>query len=125
LWASASCAVDAEAEASAERALNYSIEDGMKLVDLDPRWLTPEVMVFRCPACNDGLLSLKSVAMTIRDQMALFHEKLGEPLAGQTHPCDAETLWTFSGTDFHTFSASPSLNIEGHWHKTITNGNIQ
>lgn len=97
----------------------------MKLTELDPRWLTPEVFVFRCPACSDGgLLSIKTVPMGIREQMALFHEKLGEPTAGRTHPCKVDMAWTCSGTDFATITINPSLNVEGHWHKTITNGEI-
>lgn len=95
----------------------------MKLSELEPRWLTAEVFVFRCPACTGGLgmLSLKSVAMSVNDQVALFEQHLGDR-ATYVHPCKAGQSWKFSGTDFATITVSPSLNVEGHWHKTITNG---
>jgi hypothetical protein len=97
----------------------------VKLAELDPRWLTPEVLVFNCPACSDGgRLSLKSVPMGIWDQIVLFRDKLGSQEGRRVHPCNADQAWTFSGTDFATLSATPSLNVEGHWHHTITNGEI-
>ena len=95
----------------------------MRLIDLAPRWLTPNVFAFRCPACKHGLLSVKNVPMAIDDQFAIFEVMLGND-AHYTHPCKAPMAWTFSGTDFASLTVSPSLNVEGHWHHTITNGEI-
>jgi hypothetical protein len=96
----------------------------VRFADLNPQWITPDVVVFRCSACKDGWLSLKTVPMSIRDQFALFSEKFSGN-GGNVHPCEANVCWTITDRAFETFTAMPSLNVSGHWHKTITNGEFQ
>lgn len=40
----------------------------MKLADLEPAWLSPDVLVFRSPAGHGDLLTAKRVPMSREDQ---------------------------------------------------------
>jgi hypothetical protein len=116
----------------------------MKLTDLQPRWLTPNVFIFRCPHCvtrgGDGKydqywLSVKNVPMSTHDQIVLFEANKLQDYRGAfvVVPCKEDCCWTISGPpspyppglpDFATMSVTPSLNASasGHWHGFITNG---
>lgn len=107
----------------------------MRLTDLDPRWISENVFVFRCPHCRvkspgkEVWISSKNIAMGVSEQFELFasagveekHQRRG------VVPMEEGCIWTFSTKDFATISVSPSVNAEssGHWHGTITNGEIQ
>jgi len=110
----------------------------MRLVDLEPRWLTSNVFIFRCPHCvargGDGKydqnwLSCKNGAMSTRDQILLF-EQHKDLIDGKgafiVVPCKADHSWSISGVDFASMSVTPSLDASasGHWHGFITNGEI-
>jgi len=107
----------------------------MKLSELSPRWIHPNVFVFRCPHCPDSgvLLMCKNIEMDLRDQMELIFKEFG------THgqlvvPDKAEMAWTITGripSDPHQafaddITVTPSLDASksGHWHGFITNGEI-
>lgn len=99
----------------------------MKLTDLEPRWVTPNLFIFKCPHCGTVLLSCKNAAMAEREQYDAFEKVIGEDWNTLVVPCKNEMAWTFSGQDFATLSVTPSLNASasGHWHGFITNGDIQ
>jgi hypothetical protein len=102
----------------------------MKLTDLEPRWLTPNVFVFKCPHCvlqgwekRQHWLSCKNVAMSNEDQWNLFQTELGDRVVV---PSKADMAWNFSTADFSTISITPSIDASpsGDWHGHVTAGEI-
>ena len=106
----------------------------MKLVDLEPRWVHPNVFVFLCPHCKGILLSCKNVEMSATDQRRLFEEEFGDTWSDQVITSQGNQAWNISGTRpmdpsaaFPTdLSVNPSLDASasGHWHGHIINGEI-
>lgn len=98
----------------------------MRLLDLEPRWIHPNLFLFKCPHCQKDLLSCKNVAMSQREQWDLFEKAVGEDWNALIVPCRDEMAWTFSGNDFETLTVTPSLDASasGHWHGFIRNGQI-
>jgi uncharacterized protein DUF6527 len=99
----------------------------MRLLDLEPRWIHPNVFLFKCPHCQKDLLSCKNVVMSSRDQHDLFEKALGEDWNMIVVPCKEDQAWSFSNQDFSTISVTPSFDASksGHWHGYITNGEIR
>ena len=105
----------------------------MKLTDLEPRWLTPDVFIFRNPTGGKDWLTCKRVAMSQKDQMRLVWgdytdpstktEWVGKPVV-LTNP---DMAWKFAGNDFETLTVTPSIDASasGNWHGFITNGEIK
>ena len=50
----------------------------MRLIDLEPRWIHPNLFVFLCPHCRNVLLSCKNIEMSTRTQHDLFKKEFGE-----------------------------------------------
>lgn len=98
----------------------------MRLVELNPKWITPNVFVFDCPHCQQILLSCKNVVISEREQYEHFEKALGEDWHMIVVPCRNEFAWAFSGDSFETMSITPSLDASasGHWHGLITNGQV-
>lgn len=100
----------------------------MRLTDLDPRWVHPNVFVFRCPCKPDCTfwLSCKDVAMNTADQTDLFIEHIGKPGLGCAITSKADCAWALSSRDFATMTATPSLDFSAakHWHGHISAGAI-
>ena len=105
----------------------------MRLADLEPRWLSETVFVFRCPCCLGTeralWLSCKSGPMDSGDQRDLFREAGLEPcgkgaVVVGTVPAVA---WTIAGRDFGALTVTPSIDASpaGHWHGFITAGEIR
>jgi hypothetical protein len=104
----------------------------MRLTDLNPRWLTPNVFVFECPCGCYGTpralwLSCKNIVLPSHDQFELFATTIGEDWNMTTVPMKAEFAWTFSGSDFSMLTVTPSIDASasGHWHGFITNGVVR
>ena len=107
----------------------------MRLTELEPRWIHPNLFVFLCPHCKGVLLACKNINMTHREQREIFEREFGEDWNEKVVPCRPETTWSISGsvpTDtkaaFITdLSVSPSIDASasGHWHGHITNGDIR
>lgn len=101
----------------------------MKLTELEPRWLNDHVFVFRCPHCRKTWISCKNVAMQIQEQIELFAgaglDATGPRYA--TVPMRADCAWQISGKDFATLTVMPSIDASasGHWHGSITGGEIR
>jgi hypothetical protein len=89
-----------------------ALETVCKLLDLSPRWLTIESgrkgmgISFRCPHCQER-------------NAIMFENPLDEgPPAGNG------TLWKRYGDTFENLSLEPSINVKGHWHGFIKNGDV-
>ena len=105
----------------------------MRIVDLEPRWLSETVFVFRCPCCLGTeralWLSCKSASMEGGAQRDLFRDAGLEPsgkgavVVGTVDDC----AWSVSSKDFATMSVTPSIDASraGHWHGFITAGEIR
>lgn len=97
----------------------------MKLTELEPRWLTPDVFIFRSPSgCGDWLSCKRSL---LPQQHKFFYEKcpalIGQAIVGTV----TDMCWNFeAGCDFNTITVTPSIDASasGNWHGFITNGVI-
>ncbi len=97
----------------------------MRLSELQPRWIHPNVFVFLCPHCKVDLLSCKNVEMSHREQRELFEKEFGDNWSTLVVPMNPDTVWKIIGT-LPEVSVSPSVDASasGHWHGNITNGEI-
>lgn len=105
----------------------------MRLLDLDPRWLSPDMFIFRNPTGGGDWLTCKRKPMLMKQQRELIYGDWRDP-STKTEWCgtpvvmtNPETAWAFSGEDFATLSVSPSIDASasGNWHGFITDGEIQ
>jgi len=115
----------------------------MTLAELEPRWLETDGkrigIIFLCPHCRKEPVSCfwiptKYIAGDGDDsQYGLFARLL--PTFGDAYadfgpedvvPCRRDYAWVTSGDDFATMTITPSIDASasGHWHGSITNGNI-
>lgn len=99
----------------------------MRLLDLEPKWIHPNIFAFKCPHCREVTLTCKNVPMEFLKQWEVFDKEYGPGrwntiLVGTRD----ETAWSISGTDFSTMTVNPSLDASasGHWHGFIRNGEI-
>lgn len=96
----------------------------MKLIELQPRWLNPNVLAFLCPHCQKFWLTCKNIVLSSSQQFDLYQESFGDDWNMLVVPCREEFCWTFSSADFNSLSVSPSVDASnsGHWHGSIING---
>jgi len=107
----------------------------MRLTELEPRWIHPNVFVFKCPHCREVYLTCKNVQMENREQRELFEREFGDSWNEIVVPMRAETSWSISGTRpanpnaafVEDLTVTPSIDASpsGHWHGFITNGEIR
>lgn len=98
----------------------------MKLTDLEPQWITPDLFIFRNPTGGNDWLSCKRVPMTHKEQCEKLWEK--PECKGRTIVSTvADMAWKFDGNDFSTLTVTPSIDASrsGNWHGFITNGEIR
>jgi hypothetical protein len=105
----------------------------MKLIDLEPRWITPNFFIFRCPCCQKAFLTCKNIVLSREDVWNTLRTYLGEDWNEIVVPPKAETAWNITGStrdpnaSFPTdLTVTPSIDASasGHWHGFITNGEI-
>lgn len=98
----------------------------MKLLDLDPRWVTNDIFIFKNPTGGKYYLSCKRVNLHSCDQIDLVRAKYPDLDELNIVPCKQESCWEFAGNDFATMTVTPSLDASasGNWHGFITNGEI-
>lgn len=100
----------------------------MKLTELEPRWLSEHLFVFRCPHCRKTWLSCKSIAMSHKEQFDLFRAADLDPFGPHYAivPMKPDVAWKTDGRDFSALSVTPSIDASaaGHWHGFITKGEI-
>jgi len=98
----------------------------MKLLDLEPEWLTPDMFVFKSPSGKGYLITCKRVPMSFKEQYDVIYAPgskfIGKPVV-QTKP---DFAWKFEGNDFNNLTIYPSIDASasGNWHGFITNGEI-
>lgn len=105
----------------------------MKLSELEPRWITPDMFIFRNPTGGNDWLTCKRVAMPMKEQQwavwgdymdpSTKTEWAGKSVVLTTPDC----AWRFDGYDFETLTVTPSVDASasGNWHGFITNGEIR
>lgn len=95
----------------------------MKLTDLSPEWLTPDLFIFKNPTGGEHWLSCPRVRMEHGEQHDLFEEKYPDRVIVGANP---DHLWKYEGSDFATMTVTPSIDASksGNWHGFITNGEI-
>jgi hypothetical protein len=96
----------------------------MKLTELEPRWIHPNIFVFRCPCCRKVWLSCKNVVMaSFKETHDALFAGLGEGWREAVVPPKHDFAWSITGT-FEDMTVSPSLDCSasGHWHGYITGG---
>jgi hypothetical protein len=95
----------------------------MKLADLEPRWIHPDVLAFRCPCCRKLWLTIKKAAMSEAEQHSLFKSSFGEWWNLDVVGSRPDFAWSISG-DLNNLTVMPSVDASasGHWHGYITNG---
>ncbi len=99
----------------------------MRLTELNPRWVHPNILAFDCPCCKKVILTCKDIEMGVCDQMDIFVKHFGEGNGLTIVPCKKEQSWKIENRDdFNTLTAAPSLDASaaGHWHGFIRNGEI-
>ena len=99
----------------------------MRLIDLEPSWLSKDVFIFRNPTGGKDWLTCKRVEIRLRDQYKLIYEdnsRFIEETVVMTRP---EFAWKFEGSDFNIMTVSPSIDASasGNWHGFIVNGEIR
>lgn len=99
----------------------------MRLIDLNPRWLTPDLFIFRSPTPGSKeWLTCPRVRMTRDEQRQLFDDKVGEDNSHTIVGWNPDHCWRYEGSDFATMTVTPSIDASasGNWHGFITNGDI-
>lgn len=105
------------------------MEDGdMKLIDLEPVWLSPDMFAFKNPTGGKYWLTCKRVIMPRRQQAELCYTN---PEIQHAEGCvvltEPDYAWNFSGNDFNALTVMPSIDASasGNWHGFITDGVIR
>jgi hypothetical protein len=98
----------------------------VKLIDLEPAWLSPDVFIFRSPAGHGDLITRKKVPMPIKEQYELIYKQNPQYKGKAVVMTRAEMAWRFNGNDFATMTVTPSIDASasGNWHGFIRNGKI-
>lgn len=98
----------------------------MKLTDLEPAWLSPDVFIFKSPTGRGDLLTCKRVPMSHIDQYDLIYANNLQYRKQIIIMSNEEMAWSFEGNDFSTMTVSPSIDASasGNWHGHIINGEI-
>lgn len=101
----------------------------MRLLDLEPRWLSENVFAFLCPHCHKVRLTCKNVVMLNKDQRELVVAANLEPTGPRYGVVlmKEDCAWKWDTTNFETMSVTPSIDASasGHWHGFITKGEIK
>ena len=96
----------------------------MKLTELKPEWLTPDMFMFKSPMGHGDWITCKRVPMSLKEQFDVIYPAHKGKIVVQTRP---EMAWKFNGNDFDTMTVSPSIDCSasGNWHGFIVNGEIK
>ena len=88
-------------------------------MELKPKWVTESVggpiigFTFLCPHCGEVRLPV----WTGGGRNLGVMKARGPHIAGPT-----DERWKVTGKDFETISVFPSVDVRGHWHGMIENG---
>lgn len=99
----------------------------MRLVDLEPEWLTPDLFIFKNPMGGDNWLTCKRISILRREQYDLIYYKSKKYVGKVVVLSNPDVAWSFEGNDFNTLTVTPSIDASssGNWHGFITNGEIK
>jgi hypothetical protein len=97
-----------------------------RLSELSPRWIHPDVFVFKCPHCMQWWIPCKRIEMSSKAQYDLYEKEFGEDWNSLVIPVKESFSWKISGDEFDSMTVSPSIDAShsGHWHGNIANGEI-
>lgn len=94
----------------------------MKLENLNPKWVTDAWghhsdakfgITFKCPHCSKRL-------------GVMFKNPIGETNQDALWAIPIASLkWDRKGETFESLSLSPSIDVKGHWHGYIRNGQVE
>jgi hypothetical protein len=98
----------------------------VKLIDLDPAWLSPDVLVFRSPAGSGDLITAKRVPMPTPEQYALVYENNPQYIGRTVVMTRPDQVWALEGDSFENLTLHPSVDhsASGNWHGWVRNGEI-
>ena len=101
----------------------------MKLTELNPEWLTrggKRIGIrFICPHCNDQRLVIGfDKALDGEGYTGIVINREG-PIAWMMGG-EGNNGWSVQGDTFETLTITPSIDVSqhGHWHGSITNGEM-
>jgi hypothetical protein len=99
----------------------------MRLVDLDPHWLSPDVFVFRSPSGHGDWITCKRVPMAREQQYELVYRDNPQFVGKTVVMTQDDMVWSFAGNDFATLTVSPSIDHSpsGNWHGFVLSGEIR
>lgn len=99
----------------------------VKLTDLEPRWLDPNLFAFKCPCCRAWWITVKTVPMTHGEQASICDKEFGDYWNLKCILSRDAFGWTINGRDFASLTVTPSIDASaaGHWHGHITDGEIR
>ena len=100
----------------------------MKLTDLNPRWaLDANIVLGGGPNVHDenryGMAITFDCPHCRTTRLAVW---FANPIDNKPATDNAVLLWTRNGDSFANLTLSPSINAapHGHWHGSITNGEV-
>lgn len=98
----------------------------MRLIDLEPRWLSPDLFIFRNPTGGKDLLTCKISPMGFLEQHRLIYTDHPEYKGRTVVMTAAPMAWTINTRDFSEMTVHPSIDcsLSGNWHGFIQNGAI-
>lgn len=99
----------------------------MKLIDLEPRWITPDIFIFRSPSGAGDWLTCKRVPLSGQYRFLAEHCKAETAKGKHIVGMKDDYCWNFeAGASFETLTVTPSIDASasGNWHGFITNGLI-
>jgi hypothetical protein len=105
----------------------------MKLTELEPEWIIPDMFIFKNPTGGKDWLTCKRIPMPMKEQYSIIY---GDFMDGRTKTkwvgktvvmTNPDCAWKFEGNDFNTLTVTPSIDASasGNWHGFITNGEIR
>jgi len=98
----------------------------MKLIDLEPEWISPHMFIFKSPVGAKDYLTCKSIPMTFMEQHNLVYVE-GSKYKGKVVVFSEDNFpWIINGYDFNQLDVYPSIDCSasGNWHGFIINGEL-
>lgn len=100
----------------------------MRLIELNPRWITDNLFAFHCPHCKKVFLTCKNVPIGRAEQIELLQRAELEPTGPRYGVVQSKpnVAWSWDSKNFETMTVTPSIDASesGHWHGHIRKGAI-
>ncbi len=99
----------------------------MRLIDLEPEWLSPDVFIFKSPSGYGDLITCKRVPMSMKEQQELIYKKNPQYVGRTVVMTQPDMAWSFDENEFEIMTVMPSIDASasGNWHGFIQNGEIR